>query len=180
MHRTLFFSLLLALSLATSSATALSIPFVASINEAQVVPPTGSPAFGTGVLTLDDVTHVLDFAFVVTSILFEGPESISQIHGPAAVGANGPAIADLPDGSLKFGSLDLTLLAACSGAPALAQCESDLKAGLWYILVSTDEPGFPTGEVRGQILPVVPEPSSLALGVVGLTGLLLFARRPDA
>ena len=52
--------------------------------------------------------------------------------------------------------------------PALnAQQEADLFDGLWYVNVHTAANGG--GEIRGNL---VPEPSALVLGAVGLVGLL--------
>lgn len=175
MRRLLLAALLSALA---TSASATSFDFTAAINAAQVVPPTTSVAFGTGVFSFDDVTNLLSVSIVQTNKLLTGTETQAQIHGPAAVGANAAAIADLPLGSLKLASLDLSLLAACAGG-ALAGCIADLKAGLWYTLTNTAPPGFPDGEIRGQIVPVtvrVPEAAKWLMMVLGLTGLAAYRR----
>jgi hypothetical protein len=171
----MFKSLIVALALVLGAALpahATLVDFTAKIEQDQVVPPSGSPAFGAGVLQLDDVTHLLDIAIVNTSILLTAPELSAQIHGPAPVGANGPPIADLPLGSLKLANLDLSLLAACSGD--VVACETDLKAGLWYVLITSTA----GAEVRGQILPVlgVAEPSVMYLMGLGLVGLWAMGR----
>ncbi len=171
----LFLSLVLSFLFATASSATI-IPLVSAIDGSQVVPPTLSLAFGTGTYTLDDVTHVLDLSVVVTSVLLFGAETTAQLHGPAAVGVNGPTLADLSTGSLKTGSLDLTLLAGCSGD--VAACEGDIVAGLWYLLVSSE--ALPDGEIRGQITPVlpIPEPAAAGLLLLGLAGLAVVGWRP--
>jgi len=51
---------------------------------------------------------------------------------------------------------------------------SDLASGFWWVNVIT--PGFPNGELRGQIT-AVPEPSVYALLTMGFAALLMLAKR---
>jgi len=51
---------------------------------------------------------------------------------------------------------------------------NDLRAGLWYVNVSSGDPSF-NGPIRGQITPV-PEPSSLVLIGLGAGYLAVFSR----
>jgi hypothetical protein len=157
--------------------SATIINFTAAINESQTVPPSGSPAFGTAVLQFDDVLNTLSFVAVTTNVLLQGIEVAAQLHF-GAPGVNGAAFADLPLGPLKNITFDLTLLGACA---TLTDCTTPLLAGNTYVLLATEAFGDPQGEIRGQIIPVgtpVPEPDTLALGILGLTGLFLFGRKP--
>ena len=168
------FKALLASLLIACPAGATSISFTAAIDGAQVVSPTGSLAFGTGVFSLDEITHLLNLSIVQTGVLLAGAETRAQLHVGAA-GTNGPAVADIPMGDTKLAVLDLSLLAACG---VVTQCEADLKAGLWYVLTSST--AFADGEIRGQINPavVVPEAAGWLMLAMGLAGLGIVGVRP--
>lgn len=165
--------LLMALLLA-APAQAIVIDLTADISGADVVPPTDSLAFGTGVFEYDDETNVLTWTILFTASLFDTEEVSSEISGPAAEGANAAQLVDLGTGQLKQGMADLDSLAACT---ANAEgCEDDLLAGLWYVTVSTTE--HSDGEIRGQIIPVtsVPEPLAMSLLMAAAGGVLLRRR----
>jgi hypothetical protein len=51
---------------------------------------------------------------------------------------------------------------------------NQLNGGLWYFNIHTST--FGGGEIRGQILPV-PEPSTLVLVALGLSGLAVWRER---
>lgn len=109
--------------------------FVATLNGAQQVPPTNSPATGTASLILspDEKTARLSLTFSgLTS-----PETDAHIHGPAAVGSNAGVIFPLPLGQLNDFEITLT-----------PQQVTDLKSGLHYVNVHTSN--FMNGEIRGQ------------------------------
>lgn len=165
--------LLLALLFAAQPAQALVIDLTADIGADQVVPPTDSLAFGTGVFEYDDVENELTWTVLFTDALFDTEETGTTLNGPAGPGSNADVLADAGTGQLKQGMLDLDELAACS-ADAEA-CEDDLLAGLWYVNVASSE--HPDGEIRGQILAAqaVPEPGTLAL--LAAAGAALLVRR---
>ena len=109
--------------------------FVANLNGAQEVPPTGATATGTATLLLspDETSARVSLNFSGLS----GPQTDAHIHGPAAAGVNAPPVFDLPDG--LFSDLEINFTAA--------QVQ-DLKNGLFYINVHTTN--FINGEIRGQ------------------------------
>jgi hypothetical protein len=167
--------LLLGLLLVAAPAQALIIDLAANIRGDQEVPPTGSPAFGTGVFEYDDETNVLTWTILYTASLLQGGAEIaSHIHGPAEPGENADILVDTGLGQLKQGMADLDEVARCSGDPEA--CEEELLAGLWYVNIHSEE--FENGEIRGQILgPVsVPEPMALSLLLAAGGGALLRRR----
>jgi hypothetical protein len=108
----------------------------ATLDGAQVVPPTSSHAHGFGFFRLSEFGGTLTFDIDVFDL--EGPEVSAHIHGPAAPGTTGPVVFSLPPGSPKSGTLTLT-----------SAQRAQLRAGLWYVDVHTT--AFPDGEIRGQI-----------------------------
>lgn len=124
-----------------------------------------------GGIVFDDVSKLLtwnigygsDFGFID----LVGNFSVAHIHGPVAVqfpAANTGAgisipLAHTPGSSANTGSF-------IGSTTLTAGQESDLLNNLLYINIhSSFEPG---GEIRGQLVPVVPEPSTLGLALIGL------------
>jgi CHRD domain/Glucose / Sorbosone dehydrogenase/Calx-beta domain len=121
--------------------------FVASLNGAQGVPPTNSPATGTAVLvlSLDETTARLSLNFAgLTSI-----QTDAHIHGPAMPGVTAGVLFPLPTGQISDFEIKLSAIQV-----------QDLKNGLLYVNVHTSN--FPTGEIRGQF-GASPTASSLQL-----------------
>ena len=127
---------------------------------------------GAGI-SLDTSTMTLSFTFAygsdngfddLTDVI-----SNAHIHGPAPVGVNGPVVFDLmpflttsTDGGLFIGSIGMT-----------AGQMNDLQNNMYYINLHT--PQNPSGEVRGQLIAAIPEPSSSVY--LGLSLLWLFGVR---
>ncbi|MEJ2719540.1 MAG: CHRD domain-containing protein [bacterium] len=111
--------------------------FQASINGAQEVPPTASPATGLGCFTLN-TDNTLDYQVSYTGLL--GVETGAHIHGPAPIGVNAAAVFPFALGTPKAGTF----------GPLTAQQASDLSNGLYYVNIHTTV--FASGEIRGQIL----------------------------
>lgn len=131
---------LLALSLASGSAGAEEISFIAFLNGANEVPavPTGA----TGVAHL--VVNPDEFALRFELHLFDIDSlQAAHIHFGAA-GVSGPVVVSLSAGTF---SAPLTGEIRFDEAGFL----SDLSQGLWYVNVHTSD--FPDGEVRGQLEP---------------------------
>jgi hypothetical protein len=151
----------------------------AALNGAQEVPPTTSPATGTGTVELNATEDT-----IVVNLSFSGlvaAQTAAHIHAPAPAGTNAPIVVTFPLGQLSNQSFSVT--------PTIAQ---QIKTGQSYFNVHT--PTFPGGEIRGQILcqvvtPVVPELSTVLMFGTGLAGLGGYAltraraarsrRRPD-
>jgi Domain of unknown function (DUF4394)/CHRD domain/Calx-beta domain/Domain of unknown function (DUF4214) len=119
-------------------ATTTAELYIARLNGAQVVPPSGSPATGLIVLR-----QAINTPAVAVSLSFSGltsAETEAHIHGPAAADANAPAIVTLPSGQFVDFQTPLT-------NPQLR----DLSRGMFYVDVHTSS--FPNGEIRGQLPP---------------------------
>lgn len=130
----------------------LVVEFTTTLAASNHVPPLPDRGFGRGTFLLHDM--VLDYE-VWTPITLRG----AFIHGPAGPDANAPVLFELhfsgcaapghtvpytPGGCVYRGNLALSA----------GQVE-ELLNGLWYVNVPTI--AFPEGELRGQILPVIPD-----------------------
>jgi hypothetical protein len=119
-------------------------PFMALLNGAQEAPPVPSPSTGVAFLTFNKDNANLCYAISYTPL--SSNELVAHFHGPAAPGQTADVVKDIspspsPFGSPKNGCVELD-----------KQQTKDLRKGLWYINVHTDD--HPTGEIRGQVLPV--------------------------
>jgi hypothetical protein len=100
------------------------------------VPPTGSPAKGTGVFIVDTAANTVSYQITVEGLL--GVEPAAHIHGFAAPGSNaGVKITTVP-GATKTGVW-----------PYPESDEAGILAGRAYVNVHTTM--FPAGELRGQM-----------------------------
>lgn len=151
--------------LLAGSAGATSFPLSAVLDGAQANAGagTGSPGTGSATMTYDDVSGL--FSWDISWSGLTAPETIMHFHGPGAPGANAGIQVD-------FGALSGTSSPSIGSTSISVAQAGDLLAGLWYINIHTT--AFPTGEIRGQ---VVPEPSTLLLALGGTAGLLLLRRR---
>jgi len=124
-------------------------------------PPNASPATGIGtvVLSADQTQITVDESWSGLT----APATASHIHGPGGVGTNAPVLfpfSGVPNataGSIPEQTFSIT--------PTQV---GYLFAGYLYMNVHTST--FPGGEIRGQLL-LVPEPDTLALVAMGMTGL---------
>jgi hypothetical protein len=152
--------------LCVGTAQAVDFQYTATLNGAAENPPNAATGTGVGLFTLDGSLFTYDVSYSGLT----GTPTAAHIHGPALPSANAGVVFGInPDGSLTaaagryFGTANLT-------AP---QIEA-LNDGLWYVNIHSAS--FPGGEIRGQVT-VVPEPSTVVLGVLGTGGLLLLRRR---
>ena len=154
------------------------ITYQASLDGAQVIPPTGSLATGLGTITVDSATHLLAFQ-ISWNNLAANPIGL-HIHCCAPVGAGGMLAINFQGfpaatSGVYAQTVDLTVatlysppfLAAHGGTAA--QAESDLLASLaaGNVYLDINNSVFPTGEIRGQ-LATVPEPATMLLLAAGL------------
>jgi len=124
--------------------------FIAVINSGQEAPPNTSKAFGVAFMTFHKDTKMLCYAITYSGL--EVGEIAAHFHGPAAAGVNNMVLFEIspnpsPVGEAKSG---------CVGQ-LTKENEKDLKKGLFYINIHSDDGmmgGFPTGEIRGQVLPI--------------------------
>lgn len=114
--------------------------FACDLNQANVVPPSGSPATGVAHFTLHEPENRLTYQVQVSGLL--SPPTGAQLRF-APPGANGPVVVDL--------GAPLPATAAWAGySPALTPPQvAALKAGNFY--VSVDSILSPAGAVRGQL-----------------------------
>ena len=165
-------------SFLTGAAVATPITYVASLDGAQRVPPSGSLATGFGTVIVDPATNLLTFA-LSWSNLTTNPLGL-HLHCCAPAGANGMlainflgfpaalsgAYAQTVD--LSVGALYNPAFLTTHGGNA-AQAESDLLAALagGNAYIDIQNTSFPTGEIRGQ-LAAVPEPATVLLLATGV------------
>lgn len=145
----------------TLTAPTHAVSFFAKLEGAQEVPPVDTTAYGSATLSVDLVSRAFTLTGAISNLVFT--PTAAHIHGPAAVGQNGPVLFPLGFNAEPEGPLD--------AAGVLSEEQLDwLFAGLLYVNVHTTE--HPGGEIRGQ-LALVPEPGTYAL-LAGL-GLCAFA-----
>jgi CHRD domain len=139
--------LALAISAPPVSAETL-VPFIALLNGGQENPPTSSNALGVAFMTFNNDTRELCYDISFTSLVSE--ERVAHFHAPAAPGENADVVFDISPDPSPFGSPKT----GCVG-PFNEDQSRDLRQGLFYINIHSQPPlGFPSGEIRGQVLPV--------------------------
>lgn len=163
--RTFPFVLAVSLLFLPTAATATILGFNAILDCAQEVPSTCdvTSATGTASITFDTDTNLLSWNLVWSGL--SGAATGIHFHGPAGVGVNAGVV-------VNIGSISGLSSPSVGSATISDTIESYLLDGLLYINIhSALRPG---GEIRGQ---VVPEPSTLALALLGLTGFAAAGRR---
>lgn len=102
----------------------------------QEAPPTGSPAEGAAVISMDRGNTHLDYLYIVDGL--SGPATAAHIH-EGAVGVSGPVyLGVFPPAPVGSGQFEAT-----------GDIFVKLESGDTYLNVHTAE--FPAGEIRGQI-----------------------------
>lgn len=160
-----------------------AVTFVTSLTGPAESPPNASPGIGTAVVTINDVTNIMDVNVSFSGLL--GTTTASHIHCCTAVPGTGTAIVatEVPffdsfpigvtSGSYihQFDLLDLAsynpAFANANGgtaAGAEAALLTGLNAGEAYLNIHTTV--VPGGEIRG-FLTAIPEPGTWALTILG-------------
>jgi hypothetical protein len=144
----------------------------------------GSPHSGLFSASYDDVSKLFSFEFSYTglsnppvgNLLFDGnPFADWHIHlgdpgeNGAVLIAGGLLAPPSADSNPLVDSLVITPAATSVVGLSVADFEAVLKAGGFYINVHSD--AYRQGELRAQILQVVPEPATLAVLGAGLIAL---------
>jgi hypothetical protein len=136
--------------------------FTLAPNAEQVVGvDVDSDGVGAGWLHLNTTTNTIDWSIVYSNLT--GAPTMAHFHGPATPQENaGPQV-----------TLDHTVNPMIGSDVISDTQEAQLMANLWYVNIHTE--AYPSGEIRGQITRVIPEPATVALLACG--GLFLLRRR---
>jgi hypothetical protein len=173
---------LLAVTVSPLAAHAEILQFNALLNSSNSVPALTNPntaASGLSTLFYDTLTNTYDFSLSAFSL--SGPVTGAHIHGPATAMQSGGVLVDInvspfmkfnSGSTLLAGGDDVTtfgFVASANGHPGQSFLNA-LNAGLTYVNIHTSS--FPTGEIRGQLIPTsvaaVPEAQTYAMMLAGL------------
>jgi hypothetical protein len=184
-------------ALASGSAAAAPITFIAQLDGPSESPPNASPGTGTALVTIDPVAHTMSvdatFADLVGLVtvahihVINGPGDLNLLDSVGPVATTTPTFLGFPAG-VTAGSynntLDMTLASSyragwitdSGGTTALAEAAlfDGIMSGRAYFNIHSDV--YPGGEIRGFLQPV-PEPAFLALLGVGGAALMAGRRR---
>lgn len=188
-RRILSFSLVLGALAAVSTARATVAHYQAALDGPSESPANASPATGFTFVDYDNVAHTLTVQSTFSGLT--GTSTASHIHAAttlpftstAGVATQTPSFSTFPlgvtSGAMPATSYDLTLASSWNGAfitanggtPATAEVAlaSAMSTGRAYLNIHSST--FGGGEIRGFLIPVVPEPSTLALASLGLVAL---------
>lgn len=169
------------------------IEYTAILSGPAESPPNASPGTGFAEVDFDPVAHMMRVQVSFSGLL--GTTTASHIHaatptpgtGTAIVATQTPTFSNFPLG-VTSGTYDQTFDTSLdsfynpafetahggTAAGAESALAAALNAGEAYLNIHTTV--VPGGEIRGFLEPV-PEPSSLALGGVGLLGAAGYALR---
>ena len=142
----------------------------------------------------DDVENILEFHVgwgsheVVQGTLLKGQYVASGLFGPAGINENASRMIygfdasngyiSVNDSGGRTGFIHSSLKLVELEGYSIAQQEADLLGSRWYFNIMTT--AYETGEIRGQLLRVVPEPGAYGMifgaGVLGV-GIVIRRRK---
>ena len=149
--------------LGANQASATIIVYNVSLSGMQSVPANASTAFGSALVTVDDIADTVAILLSFTGLTANA--TAAHIHCCVATNANGPVVIPFTGfPSTTSGTYSNTFTGV---SPSII---TGIEAGLAYINIHNAV--FPGGEIRGNI---VPEPVPLSL--VAIAALALFGSR---
>ena len=171
--------------------------FTSTLTGPNEAPPNASPGTGFATIVFDNVAHTLSINGTFTGL--QGTTMMSHIHcctvvpfaGTAGVATQVPSFVGFPLGVTSGAfSINLDMTLASSYNPAfitlnggsIAASETALLAGAIsgtdYLNIHTSV--VPGGEIRGFLVAATPEVSSVPLLLMGIAGIIVFARMKRA
>jgi hypothetical protein len=168
MKSTLLTASLLALVFCASQANATLWTFdPIFLDGAQETPPVATTGTGSGTATLDDVTNQFILSGTFQNLI--GTTNNAHVHGPAPPGTPAGVMFGITfDFGVSSGNYSF------NGVISAANTAHILAGNAYVNIHSTFRPG---GEIRGQILNPVPEPTTLVILAMGTLGMLAIGRR---
>lgn len=160
------------------------------------VPPNNSPGYGVAEIIIDDVAHTMTMMIPFNDLL--GGTAMAHIHccvatpldpmGLASPATETPTLPGFPLG-VHSGVYNVTMnlldpatystafLTANGGSAAAAETAflAGVSGYMSYLNIHTDL--YPTGEIRGYLVNVIPEPSQWMMLTLGLAGVGFATRR---
>lgn len=122
-----------------------------------------------GFATLDLDVHGQHVSYTLHYVGLDGAQTGSHFHGPAGPGESADVLYTLPLGAKTAGSFNLAVV----GNLPVADQITALQKHQWYVDVHST--AYPSGEIRGQLLPPAAVPVLGPWGSVGLAVGLLIA-----
>jgi hypothetical protein len=159
--------------LANTPAQGTTWTFNVNLNGQEEVPPQNvpiSPGIGTALATLDDTNGNMSITGSFSGLT--AAANNAHLHGFAA-----DDVAASPLFGLQFTPATSGTFSG-NGTVALADV-SKVLGGLTYINIHSAGL-YAAGEIRGQLVNPIPEPTSIALAGIGLLGAWYIARRRGA